>query len=35
MKENWKKYLAECIGTAVLTLAACGVAVAAGMGDSW
>lgn len=30
MKENWKKYLAECIGTAVLTFAACGVAVVAG-----
>ena len=26
MKENWKKYLAECVGTAVLTLVACGVA---------
>ena len=30
MKENWKKYLAECIGTAVLTLVACGVAVICG-----
>ncbi len=30
MKESWKKYLAECIGTAVLTFAACGVAVVAG-----
>ncbi len=35
MKENWRKYLAECIGTAVLTLVACGVAVVANMGDSW
>ena len=40
MKENWKKYLAECIGTAVLTLAACGVAVVAqtnllGIGGWW
>ena len=35
MKENWKKYLAECIGTAVLTLVACGVAVVANIGDSW
>ena len=34
MKENWKKYLAECIGTAVLTLAACGVAVVSSLGGS-
>ena len=27
MKENWKKYLAECVGTACLTLFACGIAV--------
>ena len=30
MLQNWKKYLAEVVGTAVLTLVACGVAVAAG-----
>ncbi|MBO6280497.1 MAG: aquaporin [Bacilli bacterium] len=40
MKENWKKYLAECVGTAVLTLVACGVAVigqqyALGVGGWW
>ena len=40
MKENWRKYLAEFIGTAVLTLVACGVAVvsqayALGMGGWW
>ena len=35
MKENWKKYLAECIGTAVLTLTACGVAVVGGAGSWW
>lgn len=33
--KNLKKYLAEVIGTCVLTFAACGVAVVANLGDSW
>lgn len=31
----FKKAIAECIGTAVLVLVACGVAVASKAGDSW
>ncbi len=30
MKENWKKYLAECVGTAGLTFFACGIAALTG-----
>ena len=34
MKERFKKYLAECLGTLILVVVGCGVAVGVGCGDT-